>query len=114
MAAGQTDPARKGGGAPPRPRGSTPDRPPTPRFRLGRAWIVFALALLALNFYISSMAGEPASRVRVPYSPFFLNQINAGHVKEITSKGSTIQGTFTEKVKFGKSDPTTTFETEIP
>ena len=50
--------------------------------------------LLALNFFISSRAMEPASRVRVPYSPFFLQQVKAGNVAEITSKGTAIQGTF--------------------
>ena len=75
---------------------------------------MFALALLALNFYVGSRATEPASRVRVPYSPFFLNQVSAGHVKEITSKGTAIQGTFTQKERFGKSKPTTRFRTEIP
>jgi cell division protease FtsH len=86
---------------------------PAPRPRVG-AWILLALVLLAINFWIGSLATEPASRVRIPYSPFFLNEINAGHVKEITSKGTAIQGEFTEKVKVGKSDPTTEFETEIP
>jgi cell division protease FtsH len=52
--------------------------------------------------------------VRVPYSPFFVNQVNADHVKEITSKGTAIQGSFTEKIKFGKSKPTTKFKTEVP
>ncbi len=117
MAQGENEPAaRADGSPPPAPRGSSPStpQPSPPSFRFGRWWIVFALVLLALNIYISSRASEPASRVRVPYSPFFLNEVNAGHVKEITSKGTAIQGTFTEKVKFGKSSPTTNFQTEIP
>jgi cell division protease FtsH len=100
--------------AQPAPRGSSPQPPQQSRFWPGRGWIVFALALLALNFYVGSRATEPASRVRVPYSPFFLNQVRAGHVKEITSKGTAIQGTFTQKERFGKSKPTTRFRTEIP
>src|SRR5207244_5604771 len=51
---------------------------------------------------------------RVPYSPFFLAQVSAGHVKEITSKGTAIQGTFTQKEQYAKSKPTTRFQTEIP
>jgi cell division protease FtsH len=100
--------------AQPAPRGSSPQPPQQSRFWPGRGWIVFALALLALNFYVGSRATEPAARVRVPYSPFFLNQVRAGHVKEITSKGTAIQGTFTQKERFGKSKPTTRFRTEIP
>jgi cell division protease FtsH len=77
-------------------------------------WILFALALLAFNFYLGSRATEPTSRVRVPYSPFFLKQVSAGHVKEITSKGTAIQGTFTQKEQYAGSKPTTLFRTEIP
>jgi cell division protease FtsH len=99
--------------APPAPRGSPPP-PQRPRFRPSRAWIVFFLALLAINFYVGTRATQPPSRVRVPYSPFFLQQVTVGHVKEITSKGTAIQGTFNQKVAYAGSKPTTLFETEIP
>ena len=59
-------------------------------------------------------ATQPESRLRVPYSPFFLDQVTADHVKEITSKGTAIQGTFTEPESYQGSKPTTLFETEIP
>jgi len=98
---------------PPAPRGDSP-RQPTPRFPFSRWWIAFALVLLGLNFYLGSRATQPQSRVRVPYSPFFVNQVNAGHVKSITSKGTSIQGTFTVKIKYGSAKPTTLFKTEIP
>jgi cell division protease FtsH len=58
------------------------------------------------------MRGE--TRVRVPYSPFFLDQVAAGHVEQITSKGTAIQGTFTEPQRYGDSEPAAGFETEIP
>jgi cell division protease FtsH len=98
--------------SPPAPRGSSPTRPSRPQ--IGRWWIVFGIILLGLNFYLSSRATQPPSRVRVPYSPFFLGQVRAGHVEEITSKGTAIQGTFTQKEKYGKAKPTTRFRTEIP
>src|SRR3954469_7159058 len=98
---------------PPAPRGSSPRRPP-PRFPISRGWIAFALVLLAVNFYLGSRATQPPSRVRIPYSPFFVNEVNAGRVKEITSKGTAIQGTFTTKVHYGKAKPTTRFKTEVP
>ncbi len=94
--------------------GSPPPATPRASFRPGRAWIAIFLALLALNIFFSSRAMQPQSRVRVPYSPFFLKQVDAGHVKEITSKGTAVQGTFTQKLKFGDSKPTTRFRTEIP
>src|SRR5262249_12917168 len=49
-----------------------------------------------------------------PYSPFFLTQVRNGHVVEITSKGTAIQGTFTEAQSYQGSKATTRFKTEIP
>ena len=98
--------------APPAPRGTTPKQPP--RFRLSRRWIIFALVLLALNVFFSTMASRPSARPRVPYSPFFLDQVRADHVKEITSKGTAIQGTFTEKIAVPGKKATTRFRTEVP
>jgi cell division protease FtsH len=110
---------RKNESAPPSPRGSpsppSGSTPSPPRFpRLSRGWIVFALALLAFNFYLGSRVMQPESRVRVPYSPFFLKQVNAGHVESITSKGTAIQGTFSQEIKYDDKKPTTRFRTEIP
>jgi cell division protease FtsH len=99
--------------SPPAPRGSTPP-PQFPRLFPGRSWIVFFLVLLAINFYLGSRATGPPSRVRVPYSPYFLDQVRAGNVKEISSKGTSIEGTFTKKLKYAKSKPTTRFKTEVP
>jgi cell division protease FtsH len=105
---------RKDAGAPPSPSGSPSSRPRFPGFRPNLAWILLALALLAVNFYVGSRATEPPHRVRVPYSPFFLKQVNLGHVESITSKGTAIQGTFTQEIKYDDSKPTTRFRTEIP
>jgi cell division protease FtsH len=99
---------------PPAPRGSSPKTPQRPRFGMSPRWIAFFLALLALNLFISSRATQPPSRVRVPYSPFFLQQVKSGNVEEITSKGTDIQGTFKNKISFKGSKPTTRFRTEIP
>src|SRR5215211_1043322 len=105
---------REGATPPPAPRGSSPTAPRRPSLRPRPSWIVFFLALLALNVYISTRATEPPSRVRVPYSPFFLNQVRAGHVHSITSKGTAIQGTFTQNERYRGSKPTRMFRTEIP
>ena len=58
--------------------------PRPPRFRMNWWWVVFVVGLLAVNFYASSRATQAQSRVRVPYSPFFLNEVRAGDVKDIT------------------------------
>jgi cell division protease FtsH len=70
--------------------------------------------LLALNYWTASRATQPAARIHVPYSPFFLNEISAGHVSSITSKGTAIQGTFTRPESYAGSKKTTLFKTEIP
>jgi cell division protease FtsH len=101
----RTDPAA--------PRGPPPP-PRFPGFRPSRGWILFGIALLLVNFYLGSRATQPSARVRVPYSPYFLAQVSAGHVKEITSKGTAIQGTFTRKQQYAGNKPTTRFRTEIP
>ncbi|HEY7707449.1 MAG TPA: ATP-dependent zinc metalloprotease FtsH [Gaiellaceae bacterium] len=96
------------------PKPSSPTPPQRPGFRLSPRWIVFFLAVLALNLFISTRAMGPESRVRVPYSPFFLEQVDAGNVTEIRSRGTDIQGSFKNDVTFEDNEPTTRFRTEIP
>jgi cell division protease FtsH len=98
----------------PAPGGSSPTPPRRPRFGLSPRWIVFIVVALALNLLITSRVMEPASRVRVPYSPFFLRQVETRNVAEIKSKGTDVQGTFKKATTFGDSKPTTRFRTEIP
>jgi cell division protease FtsH len=108
-----TQSSKQEGQKPPTPdRGSPPSRWQT--FRPSRTWILIFLGLLAFNLFFSMRASQPASRVRVPYSPFFLDQVRAKHVDEITSKGTDIQGTFTKKLAYKDAKPTTRFRTEVP
>src|SRR5206468_11857601 len=107
-------PDGRGSATPPKPpRESSPSRRES-RLRPYRMWILLGLILQSVNVFFSSRATEPPSRLRVPYSPFFLDQVSAGHVKDITSKGTAIQGTFSEKESYAGSEPTTLFKTEIP
>jgi cell division protease FtsH len=105
---------RQGAAPPPAPRGSSPDPPQRPWYRPNPRWIALFLLLLAVNIFFTARATEPASRVRVPYSPFFLNQVKAGHVDQITSKGTAVQGMFKQKQSYQESKPTTKFRTEVP
>ncbi|HWF51420.1 MAG TPA: ATP-dependent zinc metalloprotease FtsH [Solirubrobacteraceae bacterium] len=99
-------------------RGTPDEHKPRPPHRLGGFWI-FVLVLLAVNL-ISVLAVQPGSqpRVHVPFSPFFLNEVQGGQVKSISSKGDTINGTFTTKIRYPASDtkatPTTLFSTQVP
>jgi len=87
---------------------------PRPRFRF--SWRLAALfaALLVVNYWIGSRAVQQASRLRIPYSPFFLDQVKKGDVVSITSKGTAIQGTFKVATSYAGSKPATRFATEIP
>ena len=68
----------------------------------------------SINYYLGSRATQGPSRVRVPYSPFFLNQVNGSNVDSITSKGTAIQGTFKKPTTYDGERETTKFKTEIP
>jgi cell division protease FtsH len=99
-------------------RGMPEQNQPRPPHRLRSFWIFFA-ALLALN-WILVLVMQPAGqqRVKVPFSPYFLDQVEAGQVKSISSKADTIQGTFKSKVRYPPDDkdatPTTLFSTQVP
>jgi cell division protease FtsH len=96
-------------------RGPTTPPPPTPkpRVRLGW-WAAWIVGLLVLNYWFASRATQAQPRVRVPYSPYFLQQVNAGHVASITSKGTTVQGMFTVPERYAGAKATKLFRTEIP
>jgi len=98
-------------------RGMPDEHKPPPPHRWPRFW-VFLAVLLAINFLsvlISQPSGQP--RVKVPFSPYFLRQVQNGKVQSISSKGDTISGTFARKVVYpagSKSKATTLFSTEVP
>jgi cell division protease FtsH len=98
-------PASSGRGAPPS--------------RWRRIWplALAVLALFAINYFVAQRAVQPPERVRVPYSPVFLEQVKDGNVSAITSTGTAVQGTFEKPVRYpaGAGGTTTTqFATEIP
>jgi cell division protease FtsH len=100
-------------------RGMPDEHKPPPPHRLRGFWIL-VIGLLAVNWLavllFQPSNGEP--RVKVPFSPYFLNEVQAGQVKSISSKGGTIQGTFTTKLKYpptdAKATATNLFSTEVP
>ena len=76
-------------------RPSPPPAPPRrPRFRFSWRLALLFVALLAVNYWIGSKAMHSTTRIRVPYSPFFLDEVKKGDVVSITSQGTVIQGTF--------------------
>ncbi|MFZ1994398.1 MAG: ATP-dependent zinc metalloprotease FtsH [Solirubrobacteraceae bacterium] len=99
-------------------RGLPEQHKPTPPHRLRGFWI-FVIVLLAVN-WLSVLLFQPGAqpRVRVSFSPYFLEQVQAHKVKSVTTTGLTVEGTFTAKVRYPATDknavPTTLFVTEIP
>jgi cell division protease FtsH len=86
------DPAPDGRGAPP------PAKPPMiPR---SRAFLLFVIGLLAVNLLISILTSGPPSRPRVPYQPFFVNQVRENNVSEISSQEDSIEGTLKNDATF--------------
>ncbi|HWG09603.1 MAG TPA: ATP-dependent zinc metalloprotease FtsH [Solirubrobacteraceae bacterium] len=109
----QVTPAPDGRGMPEQaPSGPPPHRRPS--------FLWFVLALVAINWLVLLLfqpkVGE--QRVTVPFNPYFLQQVQTGEVKSISTKGDTIQGTFKSKLRYPPSDkkatPTKEFATEIP
>jgi cell division protease FtsH len=103
---------------PPRSGEPPPQSPGTPsqrpRFRVRWWWIAVALGLLAVNYWIGSRVTDEEPRLSIPYSPFFLEQVQKRNVGEITSEGTTIQGSFIRPERYSNSQPMRKFETEVP
>jgi len=77
-------------------------------------WITVG-CLLALNFVLASVLGRPNDPTAVPYS-FFRDQVKAGNVAEVTSQGDTIEGSFSDAMRYPvqDGDEVTRFETQRP
>src|SRR5579875_1710520 len=79
-------------------------------------WVVLAVVigvLLAINLWVSSAALSP-NTVRIPYSPTFLKQLNAGNISSISSTSLAFQGTFKVPIRYRRSAPAKDFSTQIP
>jgi cell division protease FtsH len=84
-----------------------------------RWFLVVLTSLLALNLLISFLTGGPPGRRQVPYQPFFLDQVDAGNVQEVTSREDSIQGELKQKATYdppGDDKPVQVdrFKTQVP
>ncbi len=83
-----------------------------------RWWIAAAIVvfLLAINLWVSSQALKPAPPVKIPYSPTFLDAVQAKNVTKISSTGDSISGTLKTAIAYpaGSTTKSTTFSTQIP
>jgi cell division protease FtsH len=77
-------------------------------------YAVAIAVLLGANYWVAQRATQE-TRIRVPYSPFFLQQVGANNVTTVTSTGSELQGDFRHAAKPpGTSTTSAKFVTEIP
>jgi cell division protease FtsH len=98
-------------------RGLPDEHKPRPPHRVRGFWILLAV-LLAVNV-LSVLVTAPSAhrRVKVPFSPYFLRQLEAGRVKSISSRGSKIEGTFATALVYPPGStkrPTVRFSTRVP
>jgi cell division protease FtsH len=102
-------------GAPPPPEETPGGGRRLPRLPGGTRFWWILIGLLALNWFVVSLIPDRESRVSVPYT-VFREQVQAGNVSEVTSRGDTIQGTFKKEVTYPEGSDTkdTDFETERP
>jgi len=106
------DPAPDGRGAPPQ------QKPPIiPR---SRVFIGILVGLLAVNLLLAILTSGPESRPQVPYQPFFVDQVTANNVREISSTGDSIEGTLQQEATYTPPDGgdpvkvSNDFKTEVP
>src|SRR4051795_7129196 len=95
--------------------GEAPDGP-RPRTSWSRFWWLL-IVLLAVNWIISSLLLAPNPRETVSYT-FFLQQVSARNVAQVTSTGEMIQGDFKKAVSYtpqgGKAEEVERFTTQRP
>jgi cell division protease FtsH len=88
-------------------------------FPRSRWFLAVLTGLLALNLLISFLTGGPEERRQVPYQPFFLAQVEAGNVQEISSQEDSIEGELKRPATYdppGDAKPVQVdrFKTQVP
>jgi cell division protease FtsH len=101
------------------PPDATPQQPKPPMIPRSRWFLTFLTVLLAVNLLVSFLTGGPPGRRQVPYQPFFLDQVDAGNVQEVTSREDSIQGDLKTQATYdppGKAKPVKVdkFKTQVP
>ena len=99
-------------------RGAPPSsQQPRPRL-LGPGFLIFFLLLLVLNVVLAStIPTSKQQRVAIPFSPTFLEQVQAGNVASISSQGTAIQGTLRKAIRYPSNSTaaaTSLFSTYLP
>src|ERR671915_519167 len=96
-----------------RPHADGPRRPG--RLPPASWWLWFGLLLLVNFLVVSYLFPGPEAAEEVPYT-FFKDQVKAGNVEQISTRGDAVEGTFEEPVTYPPKGEgsTTRFTTAIP
>jgi cell division protease FtsH len=88
--------------------------PPGGGRRFARLWWLL-IAVLAINWIIVLSTSRPTNRLTVPYT-FFRQEVVAGNVSQVTTRGDQIQGDFKRAVTYPPRSTTTerAFQTQVP
>src|SRR5690606_23953566 len=92
----------------------SPERPP----RFGRPsgcswWVTLPVLILANYLVVSLLFPDTGGPVEVPYS-LFREQVVAGNVATIATRGDTIQGVFSAPIQFTADLPSTPDDAPAP
>ena len=102
----------------PQPESDRPHDAPSKRRWSDAGLLTAFLLFLVMNIVLASTLGGPArqTRVRIPYSPTFLAQVQRGNVTSVATKGTSVQGKLRRAIRYpdAPATPATEFTTEIP
>jgi len=93
--------------------------PPKHNLMRPRPWWISFVLVLVVNYLLVQffLPEKPQQRIDVPYT-FFKQQVVAGNVSDVTSRGDVIQGTFKQTVTYPTDQPnapsSTLFQTVQP
>ena len=102
-----------------RPGSSGRGAPPARRASLFGPLAIFVVFLIGMNIFLGTALdkGTHSAPVKLPYSPAFLAQVDAGNVRSIFSKGASVQGTLRTAIRYPATSTvsaSSTFTTQIP
>jgi cell division protease FtsH len=95
----------------------TTPAPDQPRPRISRRFLTTVLVLLAANYLVVTLLAPGTTHsVSIPYSPTFLQQVNANNVTRISAEGNTVTGVLAHVLRYpnAQAQPATNFTTQIP
>ena len=102
------------------PSGPSTDQPAPKsarRLQLGSPWLWFVVGIVIFDFWLVTTISSGTARLKIPYAPTFVHQVETGNVASVNFKGDALTGTFKRSIRFPPgaiADPAKTFATRQP